>query len=303
MSAVLADGPEAYWRFEDGTEGAILNGAAAADATGNHAGTYKQAGTADGPQLVTGAPGIGGTAAHFAGTSSTVGDYIQFTTLGNVGSNIDDNGLTFEFLLKNGGNSTASNRIFGLSNDRPTTAAADRNLTMSFGFQDLQSTFGGPGDAIVLRNENDEAWAYRTDLGGVDIEDGNWHHVAWVIDAGMPADGTHVYVDGVEITLSAATGLFAPKALTNNFVNFDKPFLLGAEHINSSPPGTAPAGLVRTFARDSTLDEFAVYSKALSAQQIALHAAAAGVPEPSTAYLFGIAFVPVAFRRLHKNGV
>ena len=141
-----------------------------------------------------------------------MGDYIQFTTLGNVGSNIDNNGLTFEFLLKNAGNSTTSNRIFGLTNDRPTTAAADRNLTMSFGFQDLQAANGGPGDSIILRNESDEAWDYRTDLAGVNIEDGNWHHVAWVIDPLMPINGTHVYVDGVEITLSPATGVFAPKA-------------------------------------------------------------------------------------------
>ena len=270
-SAVMANGPVAYWRFEDGTAGTIMNNVPAADATGAHPGTYKQQGAADGPQLVTGAPGVGGTAAYFVGTSSSVGDYIQFTTLGNVGSNIDNNGLTFEFLLKNGGNSTTSNRIFGLTNDRATTAAADRNLTMSFGFQDLQAANGGPGDSIILRNESDEAWDYRTDLAGVNIEDGNWHHVAWVIDPLMPINGTHVYVDGVEITLSPATGVFAPKALTNNFVNFDKPFVLGAEHINNTPPGNAPLGLVRGFALNSILDEFAVFSAALSQAQITTH--------------------------------
>ena len=87
------------------------------------------------------------------------------------------------------------------------------------------------------------------------------------------------------------------RRITNNFVNLDKPFVLGAEHINAAAPGTAPVGLVRNFALNSTLDEFAVYSKALSAQQIALHAVAAGIPEPSTVCLLGIALVAVALRR------
>jgi Concanavalin A-like lectin/glucanases superfamily len=289
MSDVLADGPEAYWQFEDGNSGDILDGAAAADATGNHPGTYMQAGS-DGPQLVAGAPGVGGIAAHFVGTSATVGDYIKFDTLGNVGSNIDNNGMTFEFLLKNAGNSTVSNRIFGVSNDRPVSGAAGRRLTMSFGFEDLQASLGGPGDSIILRDDSDQAWAYRTDLGGVDMEDGKWHHVAWVVDPGVPAGGTHVYVDGVEITLSSATGVFGPKPVSN-FSNFDKPFVLGAENIFTNPPGTAPIGLIRTFASDSILDEFAVYSKALTAEQVRLHAQAAGqfVPEPSALLLLGMA--------------
>jgi hypothetical protein len=253
-TAVMANSPVAFWRFEDGTAGMIMNNVAAADATGAHPGTYKQAGTADGPQLVAGAPGVGGTAAHFVGTSSTVGDYIQFTTLGNVGSNIDNNGLTFEFLLKNAGNSTTSNRIFGISNDRPNSTASGRRLTMSFGFADLNlDGVTGNEDAIFLRDDSDQAWSYSTNLGGVNIEDGNWHHVAWVVDPGVPTDGTYVYVDGIPITLVApTTGLFTPKPI-GNFSNFDKPFTLGAEHIFTTPPGTAPNGLVRTFASNSIM--------------------------------------------------
>jgi hypothetical protein len=72
-------------------------------------------------------------------------------------------------------------------------------------------------------------------------------------------------------------------------VNFDKPFLLGAEHINATPPGAAPVGLIRTFALNSIIDEFAVYSKALTAQQIATHFAQ--VPEPSTTLLIAWAFI------------
>jgi glycosyltransferase involved in cell wall biosynthesis len=235
------------------------------------------------------------------GTSSTVGDYIQFDTLGNVGSNIDNNGLTFEFLVKNPvpfSNAAANaNRLFGVANDRPGGA---RKLTLSFGFSDLNlDAVTGNEDSIFLRDENDQAWAYSMNQGGTDMDDGNWHHVAWVVDPGVPINGTHVYVDGSPITLVASnTALFVPKAIGNsgggNFLNLDKAFTLGAEDIQ---PGTAGVGLIRTFARNSMVDEFAVYSKALSAQQIALHAAAAGIPEPSSACLLGIALASVAFRR------
>lgn len=298
MSDVLADGPEAYWQFEDGNVGAILNGSAAADATGNHPGTYKQAGAADGPQMVAGAPGIGGTAAYFVGTSSTIGDYIQFDTLGNVGSNIDNNGLTFEFLLKNPVPSTTSNRLFGVSNDRPNTTAAGRRLTMSFGFSDINlDGVAGNEDTIFLRDDSDQTWAYAINQGGVDIDDGNWHHVAWVIDPGVPANGTRLYVDGNLITIvPPTTGLFTPKP-ASNYPNFDKPFVLGAENIFTAAPGTAPAGLIRSFALNSILDEFAVYSKPLTAQQVASHAAAAGVPEPSALLLLELAIAPAALRR------
>lgn len=292
-SEVLASGPEAYWRFEDGAVGAILNGVAAPDASGNnHHGTYMHAGS-DGPQMVAGATGVGGTAAHFVGTSSTVGDLIRFTPLGDVGSNIDNNGLTFEFLLKNPEPSTVSNRIFGLNNDRPVGGAAGRRLTMSFGFSDLDlNGVDGNEDAIFLRDDTDDtAWAYATNLGGVDIEDGSWHHVAWVIDPGVPTDGTRFYVGGVLVPLVAPTeGLFTPKNVSD-FSNFDKDFTLGGEHLNTSPPGTAPTGNFRTFARNSMVDEFAVYSKALTAIEIRQHAAAAGlaIPEPSAFVLIGLA--------------
>ncbi|MEX2168328.1 MAG: LamG domain-containing protein [Pirellulales bacterium] len=280
VSAVLASNPEAYWRFEDGAVGAVLNGATAADATGNHPGTYLNivsdvAQLTDGPQMIAGAPGVGGTAAHFVGTSSTAGDLIRFTTLGNVGSNIDNNGLTFEFLLKNPEPSTVSNRIFGMSTDRPVSGAPGRKYTMSFGFSDLNLD-GVPGneDALFLRDDTDDtAWAYATNLGGVDIEDGNWHHVVWVIDPGIPTDGTRFYVDGNLVPLVApTTGLFTPKALSD-FSNFDKDFTLGAEHLTTAVPGSAPNGLFRTFARNSIVDEFAVYSDALTQQEIAAHIA------------------------------
>ncbi|MEX2168329.1 MAG: LamG-like jellyroll fold domain-containing protein [Pirellulales bacterium] len=294
-SQVLAAGPEAYWRFEDGAVGAVLNGATAADATGNHPGTYMNIASdvlqlTDGPQMVAGAPGVGGTAAHFVGTSSSAGDLIRFGTLGNVGSNIDNNGLTFEFLLKNPEPSTASNRLFGIANDRPVAGAPGRKLTMSFGFSDLNlDGVTGNEDAIFLRDDTDDtAWAYATNLGGVDIEDGKWHHVVWVIDPGVPIDGTRIYVDGNLVSLVApTTGLFTPKAVSD-FSNFDKDFTLGGEHLNTAVPGSAPTGIFRTFARNSIVDEFAVYSKALTAQQIRHHAGAAGLPEPSSLALLGL---------------
>ena len=266
-SAVVADGPVAFWQFEDGNSGAILNNAPAADAMGNHAGTYLASGDADGPQLVAGAPGLGGNAVHFVRTSANVGDYILFDALGNVGSNIDNNGLTFEFFLKNQHAEVTLNRLFGISNNRPGPIT-NLSTQLSFGFEDLQSRFGGPGDSVFLRDDTGDAWSNMVDDSVVNMKDGNWHHVAWVIEPGVPAGGTRFYIDGQLMTLIPAgtdgTTDLGPKPLST-FANFDKGFVLGGENNRSGVP------ISHTI--DGMVDEFAVYSKALTAQQIAAHVA------------------------------
>ena len=262
--AVLADNPIGYWRFEDGNQGDILNGATAPDEVGAHPGTYMAQGTGDGPQLVAGAPGAGFTAAHFVRDDSANGDYISLGQLGNLGSNIDENGLTIEFFLKNQQEDLAANRVFGIWNSRPD---GTRTTMLTFGFQDLQERFGGPGDTVFIRDDSAEAWAYMVDdTGGTDIKDGNWHHIAWVVDPGVPTNGTRVYVDGDLATLNPAgsDGItdFGPKPLSN-FPDFDKEFLLSGEHLFD--------GTKRAFLIDAIIDEFAVYSAALTQQQIQTH--------------------------------
>ena len=275
-TAVIADGPEAYWSFEDGESGDILNGTAAADNTSNHPGIYMGQGTADGPQLTAHA-GFGGNAAHFVADDSNNGDFVLFDTLGDVGSNIDNNGVTFEYLIKNQQpDPSAANRLFGVWNSRPDGNAETQ---VSFGFQDLQSRFGGPGDSFFLRQEGGAATAYMVDRN---IRDGKWHHVAMVVNPGVPENNaTIIYVDGQPSGLTPAGDVFAPQELTD-FANFDKEFIVGGDHIMN--------GTKRQFLIDAMVDEFAIYSGALSASQVEAHARASGyyVPEPASLVILAL---------------
>jgi len=275
FNAVMADGPEAYWSFEDGDTGDILNGTAAADNTGNHPGTYMGQGS-DGPQLTAAHLGFGGNAAHFARTDSANGDFVLFDTLGDVGGNIDNNGVTFEFLFKNQQpDPSAANRLFGVWNSRPDGNAESQ---VSFGIQDLQERFGGPGDSFFLREEGGAAWSYIVKpRPQQNINDGDWHHVAMVVNPGVPADNaTIIYVDGEPGRIIPAIDVFAPKALMD-FANYDKEFIIGGDHIHN--------GTKRQFLIDAMVDEFAVYSKALSASEVKAHCLATNivcVPEPAS---------------------
>ncbi len=103
--AVLASGPEAYWRFEDASADPD---AMAADATGRHHGTYT-----DGATLVV--PPLGGQAARFDGNTQ----HVTTTTLGSVGSSLGS-AATFEFLFRS--TDTAQDRIFGAFNAGTNTS-------------------------------------------------------------------------------------------------------------------------------------------------------------------------------------
>ena len=175
----------------------------APDAMSAHPATYFWSGLNDGPEIVAGVPGIGSTGVRFVrGTSTQDGDYVLADTLGNFASNIDNNGATIEFWVRNQQpNLTTSNRLFGVTNERPGGA---RKTQISFGFEDLQERFGGPNDSAFLRDDSDQAWAYMLDKNEVNIKDGNWHHMAWVVDPGVPTNGTRIYVDGQLATLIAA---------------------------------------------------------------------------------------------------
>jgi hypothetical protein len=269
-TAVLADNPIAYWQFEDGNLGDNALGFTAKDSvgaapSGNHPGIYSLRGNGDGPSLAAGVPGIGGLASHFVrGTTDQNGDYILFDTLGNAASNIDNSGLTFEFWFKNQQTTTTLSRLFGVYNDRPGGALR------------TQATFGvfetGGTTRVFSRDDSNALQNHRFDASVKNLNDGNWHHIAWILQPGVPAGvSMQVYVDSLLVTFTNSDN----SAAQSNFANFDKGFVIGAEN----QFGTNG---VRAFLQDGMLDEFAVYSGVLSAAQVQTHYAAA-VPEPATA--------------------
>jgi hypothetical protein len=248
-TAVLADNPIAYWRFDDGTLGDKLDGQTATDSTANgHHGTYMVDGSNDGVELVAGVPGIGGLAGHFVKNGS--GEYVLYDTLGSFGSNIDDNGATFEFWIKNLQEDTYNSRVFGMGNERPEGA---RKTQFSFSLH-------RPADSqeLFLRDDDDVTTEAEFDNSLKDINDGGWHHVAWVIEPGVPAWGMKAYVDGELMTLNWVT-VDTP----SNFADLDKGLIVGGEHFAGFDP--------RNFTINAMIDEFAVYSDALTQAEIQAH--------------------------------
>jgi predicted GH43/DUF377 family glycosyl hydrolase len=260
-AAVLADGPIAYWQFEDGELGNVLNGQTAKDSVGegpngNHPGTYMVEGGNNGVELVAGVPGIGGLGGRFVKGSG--GEYVLFDTLGDFGSTIDDTGATFEFWAKNLQADTTNSRVFGVWNERP---GGDRKTQLSFSLHRPENS-----QELFLRDDADTVQEVEFDNTVKDLNDGQWHHVAWVIEPGVAAGGMIVYVDGVEVTLN-----WVSSNEQTEFADFDKGFIVGGEHAAGFDP--------RNFLIDAVIDEFAVYDKVLTLTQIQSHLRAMlGIP-------------------------
>jgi hypothetical protein len=265
-TAVLADNPFAYWQFEDGVLGQNMLNLGAKDSigpgpSGNHPGTYLQRGTADGADLAAGVPGIGGLSVHFVGQGNTSGDFLQLTTLGNLGSSSDNVGVTFEFWWKNVDPTiTTQQRMWGVYNERPG-GSSDRNTQVTFGTNDPSGAANIGKSQFFIRDDDDQDQSATFDTSQININDGAWHHVVNIFKPNVPAgtNALETYVDGVLMTLTSLT----TEAVVT-IADFDKPFTIGGEN----QFGTNG---VRAFVRDGAIDEFAIYSGVLTEAQILAH--------------------------------
>ena len=204
----------------------------------DHVGSYN--GTITGGTLgVSGAVGKGFT---FDG----VDDHLAGTTLGSFGSNIGTLGFTFEFWIKT--TTTARKVIFGFFNDgfntgiqvvTNTNAAGSALLSNSTHFQ------------IRQEGANQSLGAFSSAA----VYDGAWHHVVLVRPSGSAP--IHVaYVDGVAVTTTMHTNQSG-----SSFANLAYPLRIGARS-NRATVDEFFAG---------SLDEFAVYSKALGSTAVIDH--------------------------------
>ncbi|HKQ59672.1 MAG TPA: LamG-like jellyroll fold domain-containing protein [Candidatus Polarisedimenticolaceae bacterium] len=102
--------------------------------------------------------------------------------------------------------------------------------------------------ALYTRNADDHVGSWPSDLlaaDGVTVNDNQWHHVAFVVDAA----GGRLYVDGSLRASKAWTGTPGPTTTTENVLL-----------------GYSPYGLRRYFA--GALDDVRIYSRALSATEV-----------------------------------
>ena len=242
---VLADGPDQYWRL------------------GEPSGTtaYDHAGTAN---LTTGA-GIGrGTAGAVAGDAAVTANGTGTGIASTRAATVPTSATTFsvEAWVR-----TTSGGLVAQYSDSPTAAATnpegaattvDRSLYVD---AEGRLTFGtrqqGFGQAAVT---------YRTVRSPGRVDDGAWHHVV----ATVSRTGAALHVDGAQVATE-------PTFTTANA------FLGGYWHLAGGsltgwPSAPANASLA------GSLDEVAIYSTTLTAEQVqAHHATATGAPTPNAA--------------------
>jgi len=79
------------------------------------------------------------------------------------------------------------------------------------------------------------------DTVGIDVRDGNWHHVALTYDGSSSASGVTIYVDGAPVTLTTVND-----TLTSTILN-DASLLIGNQHASTSRFFTGQMDNVRVY--------------------------------------------------------
>lgn len=257
-------------------------GTSAAANNSAYNGTYTNSGITYG---VAGANG-GDTAVTTNGSSS----YIRLGNDLSFGSSIATS--SYEFVFKT--NSTASTYLFGAGNGISGTYPT----AIQFGLNMTKNSASATGSTrIYIRDESGYSldWSFTVaDAGGISLYDGNYHHLAITFQANATtlAETLKIYIDGQQITLSTSSdklliGSSSDASKKNVFADFQtyggsqvSGPLIGALNGKGWPSGYSVV----------TIDEAALYTDILSAQQVAEHyTALTSVPEPATLGLAGFA--------------
>lgn len=234
-NAVAGHTPVAHWRLDDYSGSAV-----AADATGNHDGTYEQGanhGNGPGPFAR-----IGHSAAGFDGSN----DYVEVSN----SSDFDLPEGTIQAWFKVDDFDGKDHTIFSMGSSGTDTGsvylAVDGNRGDVEFFIEDASTGRGLGSTSN----------HHLLSGNNSVQKGHWHHVAVTFGPG----GIVMYLDGAEVDSNPYTGGIGNAD--------DEPITIGASQRNASTEGQAlPGQLDRFF--DGQIAEVALYGSALSAVELA----------------------------------
>ncbi len=259
---VLADGPIAYWRLDEGpNNGAGNNGVTAHDIAGGHDGSYTNA--------ILGLPGYNAfdpaTVANF-GTFATSYSYAQEQDLSGLGTtNIDfsetsdgNSEFSVEAWAKGAVGQTLNNRIVNKGH------FFDEQFAL-----DLGTTSPSTAYRFTLRDASGTAHDARSTI----VPDGNWHHLVGVCDE---VNGlVEIYIDGV----LNATNNFNPNFLPGSGLFVD-PQLVTIGNADTTSTGTG----VYTAQFIGSIADVALYNYPLSSSQVAAHykSGLAQIPAPLT---------------------
>ena len=256
---VLNDHPVAYWRLDEGPDNYPNNGTSAYDYVGGYNGVYSNVNLAQpGYTLANSQTNTdpGETSVLFGG-----GTIPPTPLLNSFVANVP-----FSLATTNGASQPFSVEAwvyggFGVQSSDAGIVAVGYGA----GGEQFALDCGGTGHAFrfYVHNASDvQGTASSTFVPS----DNLWHHVVGVCD--QPNGNVYLYVDGVQAAggaLPAGTGI-----LTNS-----TPLTIG-----SRDAGNTPGSYTNQFS--GSIDDVAIYDKALSATQVLNHYYAAGVPPQIT---------------------
>jgi len=207
-----------------------------AGSTAKDLSAYRNNGTIYGATPTTGKYG---EALSFDGEN----DYIDVGTLGNFGSELDSD--TISFWLKT--SSTSRITTVHVFNAEPSLQFFGTEINSNGTSTPL------PGSIYfqIRDTSGNRLNAYTGDVG---VNNGGWHHV--VITENCSTNEIKIYLDGTQKTVT-----YRDQQTPSNFVNFDQNVPIGARRTNS---GTLDLYY------DGILDEPRIYNRILSADEIAL---------------------------------
>lgn len=170
-----------------------------------------------------------------------------------------------------------------------TQLANDSSTTLNRGFFDFSGNSGDTGVQGLFRG-SDSAINCRVDGSGtpnaviayttINIEDGQWHHIALTFERGL-ADGFKLYLDGGLATSVATTTFLTTTTVGPNSTSFLGSFNYG--------------GVANSNGLNGALDDFKIWSGAMTASEVTAEFNA--VPEPSTTVLGALAGLALWRRR------
>ena len=246
--AITASNPLSYWRFDDASTGYLQT---AADEQGNNPGTYNF-----GVSQVAGAPINDAT--NLAGYFDM--GYVDVGTLPGFGASMAS-GITVEMWVQstqtNEGGGGGGGIVFGLGG--ATTHQFFINL-------DEQPNGAANDDYIRVFGRSDDRQTYGGANSDTNITDGNWHYMAVTYTGEVGNGDISVYIasPGEETTTNYGGTILANAMTTSG--DFLIPAIIGAiNHLDN--------GAQQFYA--GTLDEFAIYDRALSQYELDNHFRAA----------------------------
>jgi len=183
------------------------------------------------------------------------GNYLEITILEGFGSHLGT--FSIDFWIKTGSTPDWTTLFKTLTDGLSMGWAIDLNRSAKPGFAYAKGV-----THFYVRDENGKHLPAEIDTP---IYDNAWHHIAWVVEEAK-SNTCKIYIDG-----EAQEVVYGDVQAPEDFVDFQHPVYLGAANNRGNIERFCPA----------TVDEFRIYTRALTEQEILQNLASGAAVESS----------------------